>query len=160
MHSRALLFRWFSGFLPISGPLKTFQSYLKNQPSRGSIHFWGDFAPPGSRRTRYSQVTNCATAEETGDPSAVNHPVHILSGHLIRQSPRKISPSNRRDPFLTVIPAKAGIQKHWTGLHSDALDSRLRGNDGEEVASYDPLVHSSYRLRVERISCSNYDSPH
>jgi hypothetical protein len=84
----------------------------------------------------------------------------MLSGHLIRQSPRKISPSNRRVPFLTVIPAKAGIQKHWTGLHSDALDSRLRGNDGEEVAGYDPLVRSSCRLCVERISCYNYDSPH
>ena len=40
---------------------------------------------------------------------------------------------------MTVIPAKAGIQNHWTGLHTTALDSRLRGNDGEEVAEYDPL---------------------
>ena len=33
-----------------------------------------------------------------------------------------------------VIPAQAGIQKGTAGLHPGTLDSRLRGNDGEQLA--------------------------
>ena len=33
-----------------------------------------------------------------------------------------------------VIPAKAGIQEATAGLHPGTLDSRLRGNDGDQLA--------------------------
>ena len=33
-----------------------------------------------------------------------------------------------------VIPAQAGIQEATAGLHLGTLDSRLRGNDGEQLA--------------------------
>ena len=33
-----------------------------------------------------------------------------------------------------VIPAQAGIQEATAGLHPGTLDSRLRGNDGEQLA--------------------------
>ena len=71
--------------------------------------------------------------------------VHREEDCTFREKRPDVRRHSRETASLSVIPAKAGIQEETVGLHSDTLDSRLRGNDGERVTvnGYQTLTRCS-----------------
>jgi len=52
----------------------------------------------------------------------------VLDGRVAVPAPTSVTPATSN-----VIPAQAGIQGFPAASNADALDSRLRGNDGKKM---------------------------